>query len=344
MGSCTSCKGADHDADECNLNKQQRDRSSWERLLRLRACEPWCFNGQCTPGAIPGFTPGDQDPNCPGGVWNGVTGRCEPMTKPRSGMRAMVLEDLIRELARQGHLEVCTVDGVTGFRLPTPPGAAPYMCVPWERCKWDPCWEFGPHWNCERRSSDMSPSDVHAVMRTYAWQTATITGVTAVPGNANWYYVALGALNVSHTFCVEEITAIVTAGGPNVANNVAIGGERIVCAPIKQGAYQHAGETPVAADPGDIDITPERCACKTLCAKTPARGNEFVYFHTAAPIAAGNHATTVVTVKIARKCWLECVEPCVLPIDSMIPVGPSTTELQRVADVILPAQVPFLPV
>lgn len=333
--SCACEKGAEVCDNESCGRTPHGDAGSWARLMRLRLCEPFCNNGGCLPASspVPGWDPNNPNAGCPPGyVRDPFTGACVQNNRA-TAITEMNLGELLRELVRRGQLEVCRVDDGPGVRLPTEVDATgkplpPFQCVTYGSCG-DPCMEFGPHFNCERRSSDLSPSQVESIMKTYAEETATTTAGTAhaVPGATTgfWYYVSLGALGVSHTFCLEAISGVTTGAAAIPIVNAGVGGERIACSAASPGQYAHVGESPAKARPGDIEITANRCACKNLCASTPARGAEFYYFQTAAELSAADVAAAVVTLTVTRKCWLKCIDRCVPPLGSQVLITDTAT-------------------
>lgn len=346
------CDSADNNC----LRQPSGDAGSWARLLRLRLCEPFCLNGGCLPAGtfgIPGFDPNSPRGSCPPGYYrDSATGACMPAT--RSGIERMDISDLLVELVKRGQLEPCDTGEGWGVRLPTEIDAAgkpmaPYVCVAPEQCKPDLCAEFGPHFNCERRASDFSPTDVESVMKVYAEETVSVTvPYLPVPNTTgNWYYFTLGAIGVSHRFCLESISAaqinpLTGAETPIAIINAAVAGERIACSVTSQGSYVHVGEQPAKAKPGDIEITTARCACKNLCALTPARGGEFYMFQTAAPLVIPVDGTMTATVTVRRDCWLKCVDRCVPPIGSQVVIGSGASELVMSAERDVSGNIPYL--
>lgn len=182
---------------------------------------------------------------------------------------------------------------------------------------------FGLPFNCERRASEFSWSDVAQVMDTYAFEPisteADFAGVAAVPGVAGWYYIRLGGLGVSHAFCLKNIsiTADIAGGAtgvPVIPVGVGVGGETIACGDGEtgdEGSYVRVWERPTRANPSAIQVTEGRCECTELCAWTPARGGEAFYFATPVDLVI---TSVVATFEVTRCSWLSdnpkgcCVE------------------------------------
>lgn len=235
------------------------------------------------------------------------------------------------------------------------------------------CCKWGPHANAARRQDDISPTDAEAIASAFEYAPATFdntdattpNAVQAVPGYAGWYVGISGALLISHKFCVTEVSATYQVAGAGArvnlpVTNVRIAGARIACnstlhepsLSISAGSYVWVMDRSRGADPGDIDTTPERCACKNLCAWTPARGLEFymVEFNDGVTLTAGELATVIVKVKVERCDWLVEVDPCVtaqgnrLPFSAFSPifVAPLGTDLVPFTRVD-PANIPALP-
>jgi len=206
--------------------------------------------------------------------------------------------------------------------------------IPYDSDLGSDCAIYGPHGNCSRRDSDLSPVDVQSVAEAYTDESVPATALTKLPGVADWYYVALGALGVSHVFCLLEATVTqIVAGGPNVnvvPTALGVAGSRLVCTtPVltgpatiayAEGTYQWASDRPCKAKPG-WDITTGRCRCEPPpCAATPSGtaggGQEFFLFHLPGFVAGD---TLVASFRVSRCDWLLCVEPGICPLENRLP-------------------------
>lgn len=287
---CNSCEKEGRacdggcDAGACGKGGKLRDKA---RIDALRACEPFCDNG------------------------------CKPFTwgPTRSQLYAFLASIPPAKLALAG-FTICT-DPATGEPGVAVPGGG---CIPL-KCS-DPCAEFGPHANAAVRDPDLSPTDIYAISKAFGHEQTDMELATDLTGFTNWYVLPVGALGVSHKFCLTGISAQslnVTTGviTPQTVTDVRLAGARIVCASSginvepSPGSYVWAMDESDGADPGDIEVTPYRCVCKNLCAWTPAGGMEFVLFklQDAVPGADNVYAS----VEFDRCDWMRVVDKCVSP-------------------------------
>lgn len=285
---CSSCKGY------CEIDRRT--------LMDFRRCEPWCFNG---PACV---RPGP--PDCDNGSCS-LEGKC-----------LSPLATLLLAGVKGGCIAVCTdATGKSGFKLP---GPGPCVVTLGDL----DCFRFGPHFNSLRRSPYISPTAAEAIAATYEFETVTFTTGGPVVVGGNWYAGALGALGLSHQFCVYEVTATYDVGGVATAAaiiGVGVGGERIACGDgangfANEGFYSLVAESPRKADPEELEVTDGRCRCRDLCALTPADGLEFIYVQATtlagAPLPADTQLT--VTARISRCNWFVLVDPCVGPLGNRL--------------------------
>lgn len=261
---------------------------------------------------------------------------CEPFFRPNgcgpAGPKVLSPMAMLHDACGHGSVrKVKRADGAVFIEL-YPGGPV----VPWDSDLGTDCAIYGPHANCSRRDGDISPSDALAISEAYADETVTMD-MMPLPNNPNWWTGVLGALGVSHIFCLLEATITYTRGTaapvPIVPSQLGVAGARIVCAsPVvlddsiayAEGAYQWAVDRPCKAKPG-FDITQWRCRCEPPpCAATPSGtvfgGQEFYLADfTGSGYVWAPGDIVQIRARIARCDWLLCVDPGVCPLENRLP-------------------------
>lgn len=304
---CKSCKGF------CDIDKQT--------LADFRRCEPWCSSG---PGCV---RPGPSD--CGGGACS------------LEGKALTPTATLLLAAVKGGCVQLCTdANGKAGFKLP---GAAGPCIVSLGELD---CQRFGPHFNALRRSPNISPLMAEAIAATYEFETVTVTTSAESLAPGGWFGGALGALGLSHQFCVYELSAVVNLAVPvpGVIIGAGVGGERAVCgdgANGDEGFYVLAADTPRKADPEELTVTDGRCKCRDLCALTPADGLEFIYAQVtlAGGLPVPVDTTITITARVSRCNWFVLVDPCIGPLGNRLTTGQVVTPRPEYRSA---ATVPFL--
>ncbi len=146
------------------------------------------------------------------------------------------------------------------------------------------------YFNCESYKNDLALCDVERIERTRRRWTAigqtsagTLVDVTAIyaaelptPAGYSWYRIVENQVDVAHSGCLREVVAQLYPDGvgPPVdtpVEDVALQAEAIY--QDANGNFVHAWDWPAPADPDDLKITNERCACEMLCVCVRAQGD-----------------------------------------------------------------------
>jgi hypothetical protein len=142
-------------------------------------------------------------------------------------------------------------------------------------------------WNCEQFADDLAPCDVEKIERmSRRWVgtgdtvAGTLVDVTAVygthlptPVGFSWYRLVVDHIKVSHKACPRSFAVLFDDGNvvvPIAPEDVAIQEESLY--QDGNGSFVHAWNWPAPADPDDLKITDNRCACEELCVGVHARG------------------------------------------------------------------------
>lgn len=184
----------------------------------------------------------------------------------------------------------------------------------------------GPgQWNAGIIRANLSAQDVERIMSAFQSETVTRTGasgdvqaVNDADGNAvaGWFSVRLGSLGVSHTLEVTEVSALLADGVTAAAvTNLGLQAERYA---EENGVGYQVWDNPKFADPEDLDITPEKCACEKLGVCIVDEGRERVLFQSATFVIG---AAAAVTMKLKRKDWATRCSACLAPGDARPQVG-----------------------
>lgn len=296
-----------------------------DHLLALwRACEPWCMDGGCRPGPHPYPHPAP----CAGGLCPVPQATASVYNAPGAGVGPNII-GLLNYAVSVGALAQCVdANGLPGYAIPGGP------CII-SKADCDCFKRFGTHFNEETRLSFITPTMGEAIALTFSAETVTL--INPVEIQDDWWMVDLGALGLSHKFCLKEASAVDVNGAPVLVDNVAIAGSRMACDEDEPGFGIHVINTPTPADPEDIDVTPERCACEELCATTPAGGGEFFFIHV--PPGA---TPTEIKVKVRRCDWLKPADHCIVPKGNKRPTN-SFTYAWPPLRINTTLTVPFLP-
>jgi len=184
----------------------------------------------------------------------------------------------------------------------------------------------GPgQWNAGIIRANLSAQDVDRITSAFKSETVIRTGasgdvqaVSDADGNAvaGWFSVRLGSLGVSHTLEVTEVSALLADGVTAAAvTNIGLQAERYA---EENGIGYQVWDNPVFADPEDLDITPERCACDKLGVCIVDEGRERILFQSATFVIG---AAATVTLKVKRKDWATRCAPCLASTDPRPQVG-----------------------
>lgn len=173
-----------------------------------------------------------------------------------------------------------------------------------------------PNFNALVRDPRYSPTDIESIAANYSYEPIDIAQpLVNLAFLGDWYRLDLGAVGVSHRFCLLELEisgvnalGIETPIDPHKYGGVAVGGLVLGCGTGAVGGGQPGSwvlchEQPTDWNYDEVVVTDYRCRCENLCTDVPADSADIIYVNLPPALVAGFIGLHV-TGKVSRCRWL----------------------------------------